>query len=90
LMPCCWTARRMYKWWHDDYRKEQIWDFIDNAGGTQGIDVINNDLIEVIDKNTLLENIKSSWSLPSISEGKLNVCSQKCGTDFDTFSEQFK
>ena len=20
LMPCCWAAGRMYKWWHQDYR----------------------------------------------------------------------
>ena len=28
LMPCCWTAGRMYKWWHKDYRVEQIWDYM--------------------------------------------------------------
>lgn len=90
LMPCCWTAGRMYKWWHEDYRIEQIWDFIDRAGGKQGIDVINNDLIQVIDNTELLKDIESSWSLSGILEGKLGVCSQKCGTDFDTFAEQFK
>ena len=35
-LPCCWTAGRMYKWWHADYRIEQIWDFIDAAGGKEG------------------------------------------------------
>ena len=90
LMPCCWTAGRMYKWWHDDYRKEQIWNIIDEAGGKKGIDVINNDLKSVIDNNNLLSNIEASWSLPSLKEGKLEVCSQKCGSQFDPFSEQFK
>lgn len=90
LMPCCWTAGRMYKWWHEDYHKEQIWNFIDNAGGKKGIDVINNNLIDVLDNNRLFSDIESSWNLSSISDGKLQVCSQKCGVGFDTFSEQFK
>ena len=90
LMPCCWTAGRMYKWWHDDYRVEQIWDFIDHAGSKKGIDVINNPLSTVIDNGTILQDIQSSWKLPSIADGKLGVCSQKCGIGFDAFSEQFK
>jgi MoaA/NifB/PqqE/SkfB family radical SAM enzyme len=90
LMPCCWTAGRMYKWWHADYRAEQIWDFIDTAGGVTGINVINNKLQDVIDNNSLLQDIEASWSLPSIKGGKLGVCSQKCGTEFDAFSEQYK
>ena len=90
LMPCCWTAGRMYKWWHEDYRTEQIWDFIDNAGGKESIDVINNDLIDVLDNNRLFLDIESSWNLSSLAGGKLQVCSQKCGTEFDVFAEQFK
>jgi MoaA/NifB/PqqE/SkfB family radical SAM enzyme len=90
LMPCCWTAGRMYKWWHEDYRVEQVWDFIDQAGGVKGIDVINNSLNSVIDNNQLLTNIKDSWKIGSLKEGKLGVCSQKCGTGFDAFTEQFK
>lgn len=90
LMPCCWTAGRMYKWWHTDYRNEQIWDFIDRAGGKEGIDVINNDLSSVIDNNDLLSNIETSWNVSSIKEGKLEVCSQKCGIGFDAFKEQFE
>jgi len=90
LMPCCWTAGRMYKWWHADYRVEQIWDFIDRAGSKKGIDVINNAISTVIDNNILLSDIESSWKLSSVKEGKLEVCSQKCGTGFDAFSEQFK
>ncbi len=90
LMPCCWTAGRMYKWWHEDYRTEQIWDFINRAGGKEGIDVINNELSSVIDNNDLLSNIKASWDIASIKEGKLEVCSQKCGIGFDAFKEQFE
>jgi len=89
LMPCCWTAGRMYKWWHKDPRVEQIWDFIDRAGGKQGIDVIENDLQTVID-GQLLQDIQNSWNLPSIENGKLGVCAMKCGTEFDPFAEQFR
>jgi len=89
LMPCCWTAGRMYKWWHKDYKVEQVWDFIDQAGGKKGIDVINSRLSDVINNSGLLQNITNSWELDSLPNGKLGVCAQKCGTEFDPFGEQF-
>lgn len=89
LMPCCWTAGRMYKWWHKDPRVEQIWEFIDRAGGKQGIDVISNNLEDVINGN-LLSDIEDSWNLESIEQGKLGVCAMKCGSEFDPFGAQFK
>lgn len=89
LLPCCWTAGRMYKWWHADYKKEQIWEFIDKHGGVQGINVITNDLAEVIDHNGILENIANSWDITSVAAGKLQVCSMKCGTEFDAFKAQW-
>lgn len=88
LMPCCWTAGRMYKWWHKDYRVEQIWDYIDDAGGKSGINVIENDLEAVMD-GTLLDSIEQSWYKNSIQEGKLGVCAMKCGEEFDPFGAQF-
>lgn len=89
LMPCCWTAGRMYKWWHKDPHIEQIWDHIESAGGKDNINVIHNDLKDVIN-GQFLSNIENSWSLPSIEQGKLGVCAQKCGSEFDPYSEQFK
>jgi len=89
LMPCCWTAGRMYKWWHKDYRAEQIWDHIDRVGGVSAINVIENDLQQVME-GPLLDSIESSWKLSSIKEGKLGVCAMKCGSEFDPFGEQFK
>jgi len=89
LMPCCWTAGRMYKWWHSDPRVEQIWDHIDVAGGKQGISVIENEIEDVVN-GKLIESITSSWNLNSIEQGKLGVCAQKCGSEFDPFAEQFK
>lgn len=89
LMPCCWTAGRMYKWWHKDYRVEQIWDFIDAAGGKEGIDVINNSLEDVM-AGPMLKDIENSWAIEGIKNGKLGVCAMKCGAEFDPFAEQFK
>ncbi len=89
LMPCCWTAGRMYKWWHKDYKVEQVWDFIDRAGGKEGINVIDNNLREVVNTNGILQDIESSWKINSLKEGKLGVCAQKCGSEFDPFGEQF-
>lgn len=88
LMPCCWTAGRMYKWWHDDYRVEQIWDHIDAAGGKDAINTITNGLESVM-QGQLLNSIQSSWNKPSLKEGKLGVCAMKCGSEFDPFKSQF-
>jgi len=87
-LPCCWTAGRMYKWWHLDPKVEQIWDHIDAAGGKGGINVIINDLKKVME-GPLLESIENSWSASSVKEGKLGVCSEKCGANFDPFAAQF-
>jgi MoaA/NifB/PqqE/SkfB family radical SAM enzyme len=88
LMPCCWTAGRMYKWWHKDPRVEQIWDHIDTAGGKQGISVIENSIQDVVE-GKLVSSITNSWKLDSVENGKLGVCAQKCGSEFDPFAEQF-
>lgn len=89
LMPCCWTAGRMYKWWHKDYRVEQIWDHIDASGGKDAISLLDNSIEEVMN-GKLLDGIADSWNKTSLSDGKLGVCSMKCGSEFDPFGEQFK
>lgn len=89
LMPCCWTAGRMYKWWHKDPRVEQIWSFIDGVGGKDSISVLHRGLKTVMD-GQLLNDIENSWNWGSIENGKLGVCAMKCGTEFDPFGEQFK
>ena len=88
LMPCCWTAGRMYKWWHLDPKVEQIWDHIDSAGGKGGINVVINDLKKVME-GPLLKSIEDSWSKSNVKDGKLGVCSEKCGANFDPFAAQF-
>jgi len=89
LMPCCWTAGRMYKWWHKDYRVEQIWDHIDRAGGKLGISALENRLEDVFNSG-ILQSIEDSWKLDSVENGKLGVCAMKCGSEFDPFGAQFQ
>jgi MoaA/NifB/PqqE/SkfB family radical SAM enzyme len=84
-LPCCWTAGRMYKWWHKDPKVEQIWDFIPNKGALDA----RNGLAAVFDTG-IFDRIQDSWSKSSCADGKLKVCSMKCGAEFDPFAEQFK
>ena len=88
-MPCCWTAGRMYKWWMKDPKQEQVWDFIDAAGGKDAISAKTHGLRAVFETG-IFDNIQDSWDKQSIADGKLKVCSMKCGKEFDPFAEQFK
>lgn len=87
-LPCCWTAGRMYKWWHKDPGVEQIWTHIDIAGGKEALDARNG--LEEVFETGIFETIERSWEYESCSMGKLKVCAMKCGAEFDPFGEQFK
>ena len=84
-LPCCWTAGRMYKWWHKDPKVEQIWDFIPNISALQA-----RNGLEAVFATGIFERIQDSWTKPSCAAGKLKVCAMKCGAEFDPFAEQFK
>jgi len=84
-LPCCWTAGRMYKWWHEDPKVEQIWDFIPDK---QALDARNG--LQKVFETGIFDNIEASWNKPSCSNGKLKVCATKCGVEFDPFGEQYK
>jgi len=88
-LPCCWTAGRMYKWWHKDPKVEQIWDFIDGAGGKDALNAKTHGLKAIFDTG-IFDNIENSWQKSSVKEGKLKVCAMKCGAEFDPFGAQFK
>jgi len=88
-LPCCWTAGRMYKWWHPKPQVEQIWDFIDAAGGKDAINAKKHGLKAVFETG-IFDSIEESWTKASVAEGKLKVCSMKCGKEFDPFGAQFK
>jgi MoaA/NifB/PqqE/SkfB family radical SAM enzyme len=88
-MPCCWTAGRMYKWWHKDPKVEQIWDFINAAGGKDAVNAKKHGLRAVFETG-IFDRIEESWSKASVAAGKLKVCSMKCGKEFDPFGSQFE
>lgn len=87
-LPCCWTAGRMYKWWMKDPHEEQIWDFINDAGGKEKLDARSG--LESVFLTGIFDKIENSWNKDSCSNGKLKVCAMKCGAEFDPFAEQFK
>jgi len=84
-LPCCWTAGRMYKWWHKDPKVEQIWEFIPDKGV---LDARNG--LDKVFATGIFEEIQNSWNKSSCADGKLKVCATKCGAEFDPFTEQFK
>jgi hypothetical protein len=86
-MPCCWTAGRMYKWWHFDPKVEQIWSLIDQVGGKEKLDARQG--LHSVFETGIFDLIESTWNKPSCSDGKLKVCSMKCGKELDLFKEQF-
>lgn len=89
LLPCCWTAGRMYDWWIKDAQQGQIWEFINNNGGKQSIDTKIHGIQNVMESG-ILQSIEKSWSIDGCKNGKLKVCSMNCGAEFDLFKEQFK
>jgi MoaA/NifB/PqqE/SkfB family radical SAM enzyme len=84
-LPCCWTAGRMYKWWHKDPKVEQIWDFIPDKSA---LDARKG--LAAVFATGVFDAIYNSWNKPSCDSGKLKVCAMKCGAEFDPFAEQFK
>lgn len=89
VLPCCWTAGRLYKWWHKDPKVEQMWGVIDSVGGK---DAINAKLksIEDIFETKIFEKIESTWSVTGCGNGRLKVCAMKCSEEFDVVSSQYK
>jgi len=79
LMPCCWVGGQMYKWYLPP-KHSDIWPFIYK----QDLDVKNNSLKEVMN-GPFLKAIENSWK----DESRPKVCANKCGIEFDQFTEQY-
>ena len=78
----------MYKWWHKDYRVEQIWDHIKKAGDKQGISVIENTIEDVMNGRLLL-GIEDSWNLPHRARQIRCMC-YEVRNRVPSFAEQFR
>lgn len=88
VLPCCWVAGRMYKWWLKE-GEDQVWKFIDQIGGKNKLSLHNHSLSEIFETG-FFDNIRNSWSINSCKNGKSKVCAMKCSTTFDIFNAQFK
>ena len=88
VLPCCWTAGRMYKWWHKDPKVEQIWRFIEKIGGKDKINVKHYKLDDIF-ATGIFTNIKDSWNINGCDNGKLKVCAMKCSKYFDIVNAQY-
>lgn len=89
VLPCCWTAGRMYKWWHKDPKVEQIWNFIDAAGGKDSINAKFFGIHGVF-KTNIFKRIEESWTIQGCNNGRLKVCAMKCSKEFDVVDSQYK
>jgi hypothetical protein len=84
VMPCCWTASRLYKV-YEKIGQNQIWSYIDDVNN---INVLHKPLKDIIEGN-FFKQLQESWSLPTCSQGKSKVCAEKCGIGFDAFGDQW-
>jgi len=89
LMPCCWTAGRMYKWWNEDFSIEQIWDFINKVGGKDALNAKFHGLAKILE-SSLFDDIENSWEINGCKNGRLKVCAMKCSKEFDIVESQYK
>lgn len=79
FLPCCWWHGPMYKTELIDNRRDQIWEVINKIGGKEKLDARQG--LDVIFNSGILEIIKNSW-VPG-AEGRLRVCSEACGVEYD-------
>ena len=86
-LPCCWTGSRMYKWYHEDPTIEPIWRYIEDVGGKQKLNAKQG--LDKVFATGIFDNIQNGWSKSSCAEGKLSVCAEKCGIEFDPYTAQW-
>jgi len=84
VLPCCWLAGQMYKWyWPEKY--SDIWNVINK----DQINIKKRPLKEIF-KSGIFKDIKDTWLIDTLYEGKLKTCALKCGKELDQFGDQFK
>ncbi len=84
VLPCCWLAGQMYKWyWPEKY--SEIWDIINK----DKISIKKTSLANIF-KSGIFKDIKDTWTIDTLYEGKLKTCALKCGKELDQFGDQFK
>jgi len=89
VLPCCWIAGNMYKWWQKP-GENQVWELIQKSGGKDAFDAGKHGLEAVLSNDYFSKNLVAGWHKPNTHAGKPIVCSKTCGKEFDAFAEQFK
>ena len=89
VLPCCWVAGSMYKWWQKP-GENQVWELLQQSGGKDEFNAKKHGIKYVLNNEYFSHRLVDSWSKPNVHAGKPMVCSQKCGKEFDAFAEQFK
>jgi len=84
LLPCCWTAGRMYKWWLENPYKEQIWGYINQAGGKSSINAKKVGMKAVFETG-IFDSIEKSFT-----NNRMRVCALKCGVELDLVKSQYE
>lgn len=84
VLPCCWLAGQMYKWYWPEKHGE-IWKLIPDKKELS----IKHRTIKDIINSKIFQNIKNSWH-KTLKDGKLKTCALKCGKELDQFGDQFK
>ena len=89
VLPCCWVAGNMYKWWQKP-GENQVWELLQQSGGKDEFNAKKHGIKYVLNNEYFSHRLVDSWNKPNVHAGKPMVCSQKCGKEFDAFAEQFK
>lgn len=89
VLPCCWVAGNMYKWWQKP-GENQVWELIQQSGGKDAFDAKKHGIKGVLENEYFSHRLAAAWNKPNTHAGKPMVCSQKCGVEFDAFGAQFK
>lgn len=79
LFPCCWTAGTRYG--HDHQIRNLI-------GALDNIDCKKYSIKDIMEGG-IMKRIEQTWTMPSIDQGKLRICSVQCNAKYDIFSEQY-
>lgn len=88
ILPCCWVAGNLYKWWQKP-GENQVWELIQQSGGKEKFDAKIHGIRGVLENDYFSHKLVESWGKPNIHMGKPKVCSEKCGVEFDPFGGQF-
>jgi MoaA/NifB/PqqE/SkfB family radical SAM enzyme len=85
--PCCWTAN-IYPWYQPPQATE-IWQLINRLpNGKDSLNARKQPLSEIVNGPFFQHLVPESWSIRSVAEGRLEVCSRVCG-EIDLYSAQY-